>query len=230
MARVDRERVARDRLRAAPRSSPGSSGCSTRCRRADRRMARRARRRRPSLAVVEVPLLFETGMEDAFDATIAVVADDAVRAERAGRARHASARGPQGRQLSQEEKARRATYVVTNDGTLASSRRSSSCDAARPGAESIPSCIAAPEGRIEARARRRRRRSLVIVVGCRRGADRGQQDRRREAIRERHAAAPARGHHPPAGRPIRARPGADRRGDLPESRFRDRSRAPAPSG
>src|SRR5436190_20259511 len=37
-----------------------------------------------SLAVVEVPLLFETGMENGFDATIAVVADDRTRAERAG--------------------------------------------------------------------------------------------------------------------------------------------------
>src|SRR6266536_3236129 len=36
-----------------------------------------------SVAVVEVPLLFETGMEAFFDATIAVVADDGIRAERA---------------------------------------------------------------------------------------------------------------------------------------------------
>ena len=38
----------------------------------------------PRAAVVEVPLLFESGMDDAFDATIAVVADEELR-ERAGR-------------------------------------------------------------------------------------------------------------------------------------------------
>src|SRR5436190_20237030 len=37
----------------------------------------------PPAAVVEVPLLFESGMEQAFDKTIAVVADEAVREERA---------------------------------------------------------------------------------------------------------------------------------------------------
>ena len=36
------------------------------------------------LAVIEVPLLFETNMESAFDATIVVIANDDLRAERAG--------------------------------------------------------------------------------------------------------------------------------------------------
>ena len=44
------------------------------------------------LAVVEVPLLFETSMEDAFDATVAVIAADETRARRAGLARHRVAR------------------------------------------------------------------------------------------------------------------------------------------
>ena len=39
-------------------------------------------------AVVEVPLLFESGMEAAFDATIAVIAPEAVRAERAAARGH----------------------------------------------------------------------------------------------------------------------------------------------
>jgi dephospho-CoA kinase len=39
----------------------------------------------PRALVVEVPLLFESGMDAAFDATVAVVADEAVRRERAGR-------------------------------------------------------------------------------------------------------------------------------------------------
>lgn len=70
------------------------------------------------LAVVEVPLLFETGMEGAFDATISVVAPDEVRAERAGVRGTLELEGREQRQLSQAEKARRATYVVTNDAGL----------------------------------------------------------------------------------------------------------------
>jgi dephospho-CoA kinase len=72
----------------------------------------------PAAAVVEVPLLFESGMEAVFDATIAVVADEDVRTERAGARGHASVTERAGRQLSQEEKARRADFEVRNDGTL----------------------------------------------------------------------------------------------------------------
>ncbi len=39
------------------------------------------------VAVVEVPLLFESGMEDAFDHTLAVVADETTREQRAAAAR-----------------------------------------------------------------------------------------------------------------------------------------------
>jgi dephospho-CoA kinase len=72
----------------------------------------------PRAAVVEVPLLFESGMEDQFDATIAVVADENVRANRAGSRGHEALEARSARQLSQEEKAHRATYVVVNDGTV----------------------------------------------------------------------------------------------------------------
>jgi dephospho-CoA kinase len=72
----------------------------------------------PDMGIVEVPLLFEAGVEGLFDATIAVVADEAVRAERAAARGHAAVEGRTGRQLSQEEKAARADYVVQNDGTL----------------------------------------------------------------------------------------------------------------
>jgi dephospho-CoA kinase len=72
----------------------------------------------PPAAVVEVPLLFESGMEQAFDTTIAVIADEDTRAERAGARGHASVEQRAGRQLSQEEKARKADYTVRNDGTL----------------------------------------------------------------------------------------------------------------
>ena len=73
---------------------------------------------RPRAAVVEVPLLFEAGMEAVFDKTLAVVADEGVRTERAGSRGHAAVEGRAGRQLSQDEKAARADYVVRNDGTL----------------------------------------------------------------------------------------------------------------
>jgi dephospho-CoA kinase len=72
----------------------------------------------PRAAVVEVPLLFESGMEVGFDATIAVIADEEVRADRAAARGHASVAERAGRQLSQEEKAQRADYEVRNDGTL----------------------------------------------------------------------------------------------------------------
>jgi dephospho-CoA kinase len=76
-----------------------------------------ARRSLPPAAVVEVPLLFESGMESAFDHTIAISADETVRAERAGARGHAAVDERAGRQLTQEEKAERADFAVLNDGT-----------------------------------------------------------------------------------------------------------------
>jgi dephospho-CoA kinase len=70
------------------------------------------------VAVVEVPLLFESGMESVFDSTIAVVADEAVRAERAGAREHAAVAERAGRQLTQQQKAERADFTVRNDGSL----------------------------------------------------------------------------------------------------------------
>ena len=72
----------------------------------------------PPAAVVEVPLLFESQMEAAFDATIAVIADESLREERAGARGHAAVSERTGRQLSQAEKAERADFEVRNDGTL----------------------------------------------------------------------------------------------------------------
>ena len=70
-------------------------------------------------AVLEVPLLFETGMEKLFDATVSVVAPAEVRAERAGVRGTGELAAREARQLSQEEKAARSTYVVTNDRSVA---------------------------------------------------------------------------------------------------------------
>ena len=72
----------------------------------------------PRAAVVETPLLFEAGLERAYDATIAVVADEAVRARRAAARGHAAVDERAARQLTQEEKAARATYVVANSGSV----------------------------------------------------------------------------------------------------------------
>src|SRR6185312_16362006 len=72
----------------------------------------------PRAAVVETPLLFEAGLEGGYDATIAVVADEDVRVQRAGARDHHAVDERSARQLSQQEKAARATYVVTNSGTV----------------------------------------------------------------------------------------------------------------
>ena len=69
------------------------------------------------LAVVEVPLLFEAGMDAFFDGVLVVAAGD----RRSGwlEARgDAGVEGRSGRQLSESEKAERATWVVDNDGTI----------------------------------------------------------------------------------------------------------------
>jgi dephospho-CoA kinase len=70
------------------------------------------------LAVVEVPLLFETAMADAFDVTLAVIADDETRRARAEQRGHALVAERDARQLEQQEKAARADHVVHNDGSL----------------------------------------------------------------------------------------------------------------
>jgi dephospho-CoA kinase len=72
----------------------------------------------PRAAVVEVPLLFESGMEAVFDSTIAVVADEDIRAQRAGERGHEGLEGRTSAQLSQQEKSQRADFTVRNDGTL----------------------------------------------------------------------------------------------------------------
>ena len=73
---------------------------------------------RPRAAVVEVPLLFESGMDAVFDATVAVIAPESLREERAAARGHAGLAERAGRQLSQDEKAARASFTVRNDGSL----------------------------------------------------------------------------------------------------------------
>jgi len=76
-----------------------------------------ATERPPPVAVVETPLLFEAGMEDFYDFTIAIVADEGVRAHRAGARGQQAVAERAGRQLTQEEKSQRATFTIRNDGT-----------------------------------------------------------------------------------------------------------------
>jgi dephospho-CoA kinase len=71
-----------------------------------------------SVAVVEVPLLFESGLDAAFDATVCVIAANDTRATRAGERGTELVAERSNRQLSQEEKAARATHVLRNDGSL----------------------------------------------------------------------------------------------------------------
>jgi dephospho-CoA kinase len=70
------------------------------------------------VAVVEVPLLFEAAMEDAFDATVAVIADDDLRDARLRERGQGGLAGREERQLDQAEKERRADHVIRNDASL----------------------------------------------------------------------------------------------------------------
>jgi dephospho-CoA kinase len=66
------------------------------------------------VAAIEIPLLFETGGEERFDAVVVITAPADVRARRTGRAGDARA----ARLLSDPEKVRRADYAYVNEGTL----------------------------------------------------------------------------------------------------------------
>jgi len=70
------------------------------------------------IAVIEVPLLFESGGEGAFDTTVAIVTADEVRRERAAARGHALVDEREARQLAQDEKAARAEHIVENDGSV----------------------------------------------------------------------------------------------------------------
>jgi dephospho-CoA kinase len=72
----------------------------------------------PAAVVVEVPLLFEAETEARYDTTIAIVADDTLRAARLALRDQEELGRREARQLPQEEKARRAHFVIVNDGTL----------------------------------------------------------------------------------------------------------------
>jgi len=68
----------------------------------------------PTLAVNEVPLLYETGSEGRFDAVVAITAPRGVRAERAGERLDER----EERLLPDGEKLLRADFAYVNDGSL----------------------------------------------------------------------------------------------------------------
>ena len=91
-----------------PPSAPGWRASSGRASvRASPPGAQRSRARDPlpPAAVVETPLLFEAGLEGGYDATIAVVADEELRRQRAHARGHVGVDERAARQLPQEEKA-----------------------------------------------------------------------------------------------------------------------------
>jgi dephospho-CoA kinase len=70
---------------------------------------------RPAVAVVEVPLLYETGGDVRFDAVVVITAPEDVRAARTA---VASASERARRLIPDDEKVRRADFAYVNDGSL----------------------------------------------------------------------------------------------------------------
>jgi dephospho-CoA kinase len=71
---------------------------------------------RPGLFVAEVPLLFESGCDKFFHTTVAVVCDETTAITRYGNPTEFHRR--MARQLSQEEKAKKAHHVIVNQGSV----------------------------------------------------------------------------------------------------------------
>jgi dephospho-CoA kinase len=69
----------------------------------------------PAVAVTEVPLLYEVGGDERFDAVVAITAPAELRAERSP---DVATEERERRLLADEEKVRRADYAFVNDGSL----------------------------------------------------------------------------------------------------------------
>jgi dephospho-CoA kinase len=67
----------------------------------------------PDVSVTEVPLLFEAGSEDTFDAVVVITAPEEVRRRRT----KVPLQQRSGRLIDDEEKVRRADYSYVNDGS-----------------------------------------------------------------------------------------------------------------
>lgn len=78
------------------------------------------------IMVVEAPLLYETGIENDFDAVICVYCPEETGMKRFSEFRGISERETRGRlhlQMSVEEKTKRADYIVDNSGTLEETKK-----------------------------------------------------------------------------------------------------------
>lgn len=91
-----------------------------------RRLLEEMARQEASIVFLEIPLLFEVGWEKELDRTLVVAAPLEVRLERvrlrSGLSRE-EALNREARQLPQEEKVRRADYVIWNTGPLSGLER-----------------------------------------------------------------------------------------------------------
>lgn len=78
-----------------------------------------------TLFIVEIPLLYEIHSEDAYDAVVAVVADEQLAKKRFCQSGHSQDEYEKrmNRQWQPEEKAKRANYTLINNGSLAELRQ-----------------------------------------------------------------------------------------------------------
>ena len=92
-----------------------------------------------AVAVVEVPLLFEAAMEDAFDATVAVVADDGIRDQRLTERGQPGLEGREARQMGLRVPDQRVTDILRMIGQQARAMgaRLSDLEALRPALERL---------------------------------------------------------------------------------------------
>ena len=125
---------------------------------------------RPRAAVIEVPLLFESGLEHGFDATIAVIADEQTREARASARGHEALAERGERQLTQEESCsvRPTPCAMTRPPLIwsPSCRRSLTCCCDEPidGHGNTPACRRHGDCRRRRVARRRRRSVLGVAA------------------------------------------------------------------
>ncbi len=85
------------------------------------RRLNKMRRRETPFVVVEVPLLFEANMEDAFDAVVLVMAEEPVQAKRLSERDRVSEREARlliRTQIPDEQKVERSDFVVLNSGSV----------------------------------------------------------------------------------------------------------------
>ncbi len=111
---TDRAAHRRDRLRRARGARLARRRCCTRASGGNTGLAASGSTAPSDVAVVEIPLLYETGADGAFDVVVVVTASDEVRDGAA--VRWSTERS--GRLIPDDEKVRRADFAYVNDGSL----------------------------------------------------------------------------------------------------------------